>query len=298
MAREAWHAPRVLDRLDHLIVAVRDLDAAEAAYTRLLGRRSSWRGEHPAAGSANVLFRLESTYLELLAPQGDGPIAQWLNGRLDAEGEGVAGLAFGTPEAAACYDAWKAQGLEPAAPQEGLGRDHESGAFREWTNVHLPPSKTRGVMIFAIEHRSPADILPPAPAWCDEAATVTDLDHVVVMTKDPDATRALYEDRLGLRLALDQERPEWKARQLFFRVGGITVEVGARLGAAPEPDAKDQLWGLAWKTPDATAAHARISESAATNDPRDGRKPGTRVFTVKDSTCGVPTLMIEHPPRD
>jgi hypothetical protein len=26
---------------------------------------------------------------------------------------------------------------------------------------------------------------------------------------------------------------------------------------------------------------------------RDGRKPGTRVFTVRDGSCGVPTLMIE-----
>ena len=27
---------------------------------------------------------------------------------------------------------------------------------------------------------------------------------------------------------------------------------------------------------------------------RDGRKPGTRVFSVKDQTCGVPTLVIQH----
>ena len=26
---------------------------------------------------------------------------------------------------------------------------------------------------------------------------------------------------------------------------------------------------------------------------RAGMKPGTRVFTVRDGTCGVPTLMIE-----
>jgi len=26
---------------------------------------------------------------------------------------------------------------------------------------------------------------------------------------------------------------------------------------------------------------------------RLGRKPGTRVFTVRDKTCGVPTLVLE-----
>ncbi len=292
--RRAWHPRAVLDRLDHLILAVRDLDGAEAAYTRLLGRRSSWRGEHPAAGTANVLFRLDNCYVELLAATGEGPIAAWLSQHLDAHGEGVAGLAFGTPDAEACYAEWKERGLDPAPPQPGLGRDHESGAFREWTNVHLPPSQTRGVLVFAIEHRSPADILPEAPLWTDAESAVSGLDHVVVMSRDPDATRALYADALGLRLALDQERPEWKARQLFFRVGGVTVEVGARLGAEPEPDADDELWGLAWKVPDAAAAHARIADAQRVDALRDGRKPGTRVFTVKDGSCSVPTLMIEH----
>jgi hypothetical protein len=33
------------------------------------------------------------------------------------------------------------------------------------------------------------------------------------------------------------------------------------------------------------------------SDIRDGRKPGTRVCTAKSHTLGVPTLLIEHPPR-
>jgi hypothetical protein len=31
---------------------------------------------------------------------------------------------------------------------------------------------------------------------------------------------------------------------------------------------------------------------------RDGRKPGTRVFSVRDGTCGVPTLILRDPSRD
>jgi hypothetical protein len=30
---------------------------------------------------------------------------------------------------------------------------------------------------------------------------------------------------------------------------------------------------------------------------RGGRKPGTRVVSVKDGTCGVPTLLIEPAPN-
>ena len=49
----------MLSALDHVVVAVRDLDAATASYERLLGRPPSWRGDHPAHATANTLFRLE-----------------------------------------------------------------------------------------------------------------------------------------------------------------------------------------------------------------------------------------------
>ena len=56
--------PGMLTHLDHVIVAVRDLEAATQTLARLLGRGPSWRGEHPDLGTANVLFRLSNTYAE------------------------------------------------------------------------------------------------------------------------------------------------------------------------------------------------------------------------------------------
>ena len=56
--------------LDHVIVAVRDLDAAAATYARLFGRAPSGRGEHPDLGTANASWRLENAYLELLKRDG------------------------------------------------------------------------------------------------------------------------------------------------------------------------------------------------------------------------------------
>ena len=68
--------------LDHLVVAVRDLDAASEIYAKLLGRAPSWRGEHPGWGTANALYRLENTYLELVSPRGAGPMGDGLRTRL------------------------------------------------------------------------------------------------------------------------------------------------------------------------------------------------------------------------
>ena len=73
----------MLDSLDHAIILVRDLDAACGTYAALLGRRPSWRGEHPTLGTANVLYRLDNTYLELLSPQPEGSLAEGLRARLE-----------------------------------------------------------------------------------------------------------------------------------------------------------------------------------------------------------------------
>lgn len=282
--------------LDHVILAVRDLAAAERTYARLLGRSASWRGEHPGLGTANALFRLGEAYLELLAPiEGGGA---WLRQRLDEKGEGLLGFALATDDADACAKALAERGLHPHAPARGLGRDSESGAFREWRNVMLPPEETRGVLVFGIEHRSAPELLPEVPPPGAPEAAVHGIDHVVVQTADPEATRALYGERLGLRLALDKSFPQWGARLLFFRVGHITVEVAARLDAPADPAAPDRAWGISWRVADADAARARLLEAGFdVSAVRTGRRPGSRVLSVHGDPCGVATLILEPTPR-
>jgi len=284
-----------LIRLDHVVVAVEEVDGALGRYGRLLGRRPSWRGEHPGEGSENALFRLSNTYLELLAPAGKGPLADLLRARLESHGEGLVALALGTDDATACHVQLQARGLAAGEPVAGVGRDVESGAYRRWRRVPLSPQHTRGVLLFAIEQQSPDEILPLAPPLGEPAAAVDALDHVVVRSGDPDASRALYgEEGLGIRLALDREFPQWGARMLFFRLGGTTIEVVSALeaGESSPPADRDELWGLSFRVPDAEAAHARLVDyGMAVSGLRDGRKPGTRVFTVKEP--GPPILMIE-----
>jgi catechol 2,3-dioxygenase-like lactoylglutathione lyase family enzyme len=284
----------VIDRLDHVIVGVRDLDAAHGRYAALLGREASWRGEHPGAGSVNALFPLANTSLELLAPAGAGPVGDWLRAELDADGEGVRGLAFGTCDLEAVLARLRASGLEVGEPRPGMGRDPETGRERHWRHAFLAPGSARGRLVFAIERvASDEPLRPRAPAG-DPAAAVEALDHVVVESPALDASRTLYGAGLGLRLALDRTFEARGLRMLFFRVGGVTVEVVGRAGAPDDRTAPDRFGGLAWRVPDADAARARLLRSGFDASPvREGHKPGTRVFTLRDGTCGVPTLCIE-----
>jgi catechol 2,3-dioxygenase-like lactoylglutathione lyase family enzyme len=284
----------MIDALDHVIVAVKDLSSATASYAGLLGRAPSWRGEHPGAGTANALFRLENTYLELLAPAGEGPVGSQLRERLDGEGEGLVGTAFRTDDLGAAVISLRAAGITVSEPQPGHGTDEDSGAERRWENAFLSPQSSRGPLVFAIQHHTSPDALPLRAPVSPAESTVHALDHVVVMSADLDAARALYGDGLGLRLALDRRFEARGTRILFFRVGGVTVEVAGPMDGGPDPDAPDRLWGLAYQVGDVAAAAKRIALAGFdVSELRDGRKPGTRVCTVRDGTAGVPTLLIE-----
>jgi hypothetical protein len=84
-------------------------------------------------------------------------------------------------------------------------------------------------------------------------------------------------------------------RLLFFRVGGVTVEIAAALDpASAEPDPRrDRLFGLSWRVGDADAARRRLAEAGFdVSEVRAGRRPGTRVASVRSGTCGVPTLIL------
>ena len=98
--------------------------------------------------------------------------------------------------------------------------------------------------------------------------------------------------QLGIRLALEQSRTDWGGDMLFFRTNHMSIEV---IGA-PKFDAQlDHLWGLALKTDDIEATHARLVESnVAVSKMREGRKAGTRVCTVKSHCLDVPTLLVQH----
>jgi catechol 2,3-dioxygenase-like lactoylglutathione lyase family enzyme len=134
------------------------------------------------------------------------------------------------------------------------------------------------------------------------------LDHAVVQTADPDSTRALFADGLGLRLAVDKEFPQWGVRLMFFRIAGITLEVaGALAGRKAEEVLRgaaaavvnDRFYGLSYRVRSIERAHERLTSGGVdVSEVRSGRRPGTRVITVRSGTCSVPTLLIEFEEGD
>lgn len=285
--------------VDHIIIAVKDLPKATQAYRLMLGRAPSWQGTHPDYGSANTLFRLDNTYLELLASISTGWAGDMVRQHVAAKGESLAGLIFGTPSTEDFVAHARGAGLRVSDPTPGHGIDTSSGATRKWRTMFWERTQARGIFSFAIQHDDP-DALPMAlvegtgpveePTKEQVEGSITGVDHVVVNTNNAAAAKNFYGRQLGVRLALEQSRPEWGADMLFFRCNSMSIEVVASDKHVSDTDI---LWGMALKTADIEATHARLNAAGVRiSKIREGRKPDTRVCTVKSHCLDVPTLLI------
>ncbi|KJC45910.1 glyoxalase [Bradyrhizobium sp. LTSP885] len=275
--------------LDHVVVLTGDITAASAAYETLFARAPGWRNR--GDGADRVLFTLDNTTLELLAPHGDDAAAQRVRSALATQGEGLASLCFRTSDIAKTHRRLERLTLKPEPVAEVESRDDASGAVLSWKRTRAATDATRGIRMFFLEREQERPL-----SVRTTTAAITAMDHVVVSTADPERAAALYGARLGLDMALDRSHPDW-GRLMFFRCGDLIVEVTHRPGKEKnkaETDARDRLRGLCWRVADIEATHARLAAAGVdVSEIRTGRKPGTRVMTVRNGTSGVPTLLVQ-----
>jgi catechol 2,3-dioxygenase-like lactoylglutathione lyase family enzyme len=207
-----------------------------------------------------------------------------IDGRLQT---GNVGLLFGAGSDALSSMTFATASLDKAAR---LLERRAVPSERRGDRLILSRGATHGVPIDLCGRKDRAPVSPLAGS--DEAASISGLDHIVVRTPNPERAIAFYAGRLGLDLRLDRSNPDWGSRLLFFRCGDLVVEIAHDLkkGVSDRPD---HLWGLSWRTPDVAKANARLKAAGIdVSEPRDGRRPGSQVFTVKNHTEGVPTLVI------
>ena len=279
----------MIKSIDHILIAVQNLEESSLQYEKILGLKPTWRGKHPNLGTENILFPLENVYLELIAGTSQGFLADQVNDHIKENGESIFGIALEVGNIEGVLQSKEYSNFQNIEISSGEGINLDSGAKRKWKNIMLPQESTRGVFTLLIEHTS--GILPKYKSFDNDQ--IERLDHIVINSNDPDGLIELYRDTYGIRLALDQYVEKWGGRMLFFRTNQTTIEAIGIENDADKPI--DKAWGLAWTTKDIKKTHARlVSEGVEISDVKDGRKPKTLVATIKSHTCNVPTLLIEH----
>ena len=277
----------MISSVDHIIIAVKNLDQAISDYEKILGIAPCWKGKHNELGTENALFNCENTYLELLSPCDAGPGTEFVNSLLAVKGDHLAGIALGTKNIEEVKEVLNKDGYEVEI-SSGEATSERDGKIRRWKNIFLPSSLSRELFIFIIKHT--VGSLPKNEN--QDASKVKKLDHVVINTQDADNFISIYRDIYKIRLALDKTIEHWKRRMLFFRANATTIEV---IEEKDKKESADELWGLAWEVDSIEDARKRlVSNNVEVTPIKEGLKKGTLVATIKSHTCNVPTLLIEH----
>lgn len=128
--------------IEHIGIAVKDLQASIAFFERLLGSPCYAVEEVADQKVRTAFFRCGQTKIELLeSTTPDGPIGKFIEKR----GEGVHHLAFAVPDVAAALQEAQAAGLHTIDAQPRKGAEGLTIAF-------LHPKSTNGVLTELCSH--------------------------------------------------------------------------------------------------------------------------------------------------
>ena len=135
------------NRIEHVAIAVDDLETAVDVFATILGAPDSGRETVESEQVKLAFFDLAGARIELLEPTAsDSPVGRFLKSR----GTGLHHIALEVPDIDAALDRCRAAGIETvgAAPRPGAGGRRV--AF-------LHPSSTGGVLLELSERPKPAD---------------------------------------------------------------------------------------------------------------------------------------------
>jgi methylmalonyl-CoA/ethylmalonyl-CoA epimerase len=129
----------MIGRLNHVAVAVPDLDKATAVYRDILGAKVSAPLAQPAHGVTVVFVELPNTKIELLLPMGDqSPIKAFLERN---PAGGIHHLCYEVNDILAARDALKAKGLRV------LGNGEPKIGAHDMPVLFLHPKDLNGCLV-------------------------------------------------------------------------------------------------------------------------------------------------------
>jgi methylmalonyl-CoA/ethylmalonyl-CoA epimerase len=130
-----------IKKIDHVAVAVSDLDGALEAYRRLLGVEAARRELVADQRTETALFRVGESAIELVAPRGNEGLERFLARR----GPGLHHLAVEVEDLGAALGELRARGVPLIDAEPRIGAGGQRVAF-----VH--PKATGGVLLELVEH--------------------------------------------------------------------------------------------------------------------------------------------------
>ena len=221
----------MIQRIDHVVIAVRDLAQASADYARL-GFTVTPGGEHTGGATHNALVSFaDGAYFELIAfREPDRPQEHKWWDRF-ARGEGTVDFALLSDDVAAEAERLAAAGVASAGAQEG-GRLRPDGQRIAWRNLTLD---TPGAPLpFVIEDVTARPLRVPPGAATEHALGATGVAGLVLLVADLDRAAGPFAALLGAEGTPVEATTAGARRARRFPLGAQWIELAE---AAPGADA-------------------------------------------------------------
>lgn len=190
--------PHGIDGIDHLVIAVRDLEKAREAYQRL-GFTLTPRGRHTELKSVNHTIMFPGDYLELLAiEEPTPPTAAW--SEFLKTREGLAAAALKTQDARAAQADLASAGLSGSEAVD-FGRPvdlPEGPRDARFTITQVAADATPGGRMFLCQHHTRDVVWRPEYLGHENGAT--GLAALIVAADEPDPVAGAYARLFGTQV--------------------------------------------------------------------------------------------------
>ncbi len=127
----------MLDKIEHLGIAVKSLETSDFLFAKLIGREAYKMEEVEREGVKTSFYQIGESKIELLeSTREDSPISKFI----EKKGEGIHHIAFGVDDIYAEIERLKKEGFEFISEEPKDGADNKIIVF-------LHPKSTNGVLI-------------------------------------------------------------------------------------------------------------------------------------------------------
>lgn len=127
----------MLDKIEHLGIAVKSLETSDSLFAKLIGKEAYKMEEVEREGVKTSFYQIGESKIELLeSTREDSPISKFI----EKKGEGVHHIAFGVDDIYTEIKRLKKEGFEFISEEPKDGADNKIVVF-------LHPKSTNGVLI-------------------------------------------------------------------------------------------------------------------------------------------------------
>lgn len=235
----------MITHFDHVVIAVRDLDAAMQSYRRL-GFDVRPGGRHVGLGTENALIRFGLEYLELLSISDQsearerGVFPQEILTLLNTREAIVLGYALASTSLSQDAERFRAMGLV-REPPFAMQRVRPDGHQLTWHLFAPGGTPWRRPWPFLIEWSEPDT---QRLLWEEPGAHVngvTAWKQVALAVQNEEQTLAVYQHCLGLELHHRDHVARLGAHSVTFNIEGATIDLLAPDGAGPVQETLAEL---------------------------------------------------------